>query len=80
MAEWKVKGKEVVADMVKAVKEEYGESIYDESESVDEPIVTQTPKSAEEPVPLAGEEESNGDDPGKNVSLVNSMDASSLSV
>ena len=79
MAEWKVKGEEVVADMAKAVKEEYGECNHNESEFLNEPIVTQIPKLAQVLVPSDGEE-SDEEDAGEFVPLVNSMDASSISV
>jgi hypothetical protein len=82
LAEWKAKGEQVVADMVR-----YGESFNDaEPEFVDEPIdepVAPKPETAQvrRPSPEEpGRNEQEHDAPGGQEPLLNIMDASTFSV
>lgn len=86
MAEWKAKGEQVVADMVRSVKEEYGESLNDGEEFADEPVdelVVPEPETAQvrRPSPEApGQNEQGDDEPDEEEPLVSIMDASTFSV
>jgi hypothetical protein len=81
LAEWKAKGEQVVEDMVRSVKEEYGESCNGESEFVDEPIDEPETTGLPMPSPEESDESDEDDDAGgEEEPLVNIMDASTFSV
>jgi hypothetical protein len=87
LAEWKAKGEQVVAEMVRAVREEYGESYNDEPEFVDEPIdESEAPEPEMAPVSTRrlpeelDESEQDEGAPSEEKPLLSVMDASAFSV